>query len=239
MKISNLKYIDELLATLSFIGIAISLYLAFLYSVEEVVMGPVQKILYFHVGSAIATYTALFLVFISSICYLSFKDQRLIYLQVSSAKVAFLFSSIVLVTGMIWGHSSWNTWWRWEPRLVSVLVLWLILGAYLYLESNIKFTTEKAKSSILSTLGIISSLQVPIVIFSIKLLDRTQQLHPEVVAKQGLKDSSYVLALVSSNISIMIFSLWLVRIFYLLEKNENLLKIYKKDLFIQSYNTNI
>lgn len=171
----------------------------------EQIMGIVQKIMYLHVGAAVATYTMLGIAFISSVCFLSSKNFRFYYALDASTLVSFLFCSIVLLTGMIWGHSSWNTWWRWEPRLTSVLILWILLFAVRYLQFARYALQEKAMY--MSIVGILSSIQVPIVMFSIKLLKRTEQLHPEVVAKRGLEDSGYVTALITSNISIILLSL--------------------------------
>src|SRR5690606_1916510 len=111
-------------------------------------------------------------------------------LAAGSAEIAFVLCSIVLATGMIWGHSAWNTWWRWEPRLVSFLVLWFILFSYVVFRSASSGMHERASYS--AVIGILAALNVPIVIFSIKLLDHSEQLHPEVVADQGLGDARYV-----------------------------------------------
>jgi heme exporter protein C len=113
---------------------------------------------------------------------------------------------------MIWGHSSWNTWWRWEPRLTSVLILWLLLFALRYC-NRISFQSEE-KETFMSILGVISAVQAPIIIYSIKLLNRTEQLHPEIVAKQGLKDHGYVLAMIYNNFSLLLLAIWLCRLTY-------------------------
>ncbi len=71
-------------------------------------------------------------------------------------------------------------------------------------------TEEERRFS--AVLGIIAAVNVPIVIFSIKLLDNTQQLHPEVVAKQGLRDISFVYTLVSANVFLIVAAFWFMMV---------------------------
>ncbi|HMO16644.1 MAG TPA: cytochrome c biogenesis protein CcsA [Oligoflexia bacterium] len=217
------KLVDLALPFLCLFFIPYALYHALILAPGEKVMGEVQRILYFHVGSAIASYVMLGVLFVSSVCYLVFRDMTFNALSQASASVSLLFSSIVLATGMLWGYSSWNTWWNWEPRLVSVLVLWVFLIMYSYIQ-GIKFTSgDQGKAVISSVIGILCAIQVPIVIFSIKLLDRTQQLHPEVVATQGLTEAGYKIALLFGNIAMILLSLWICRICY--RRNMLLIKI--------------
>jgi len=182
-------------------------------------MGAVQRILYFHVGAASSTYLALGVLFVASVLYLvELNGEPSKYLDFpvlgrASALVGFVFASIVLVTGMIWGYSSWNTWWRWEPRLVSVLILWIFLLSYLYL-SVAEFKIKKQGDVASAVVGILSAIQMPIVIYSIKLLDKTEQLHPEVVGKMGLKDPRYVMAMVLSTIALLLLTAVLIRLRY-------------------------
>lgn len=158
-------------------------YLVFLVVPNEQIMGAVQRIFYFHVGSAVACYLSLAVVLVGSLTYLAMRSNRADVASQAGAEVGFVFATIVLVTGMIWGQAAWNTPFRWEPRLVSFLVLWMILLSMLLLRS---FATPSRVRSHASVLGIIGALSVPIVIYSIKLLPQTQQLHPVIVEKQGL-----------------------------------------------------
>ena len=188
-------------------GICLTNYLVFMVVPSEKVMGAVQRIFYFHVGSAMSAYGFIAMLFVASIFFLVSRKIHWDLLAQSAALIALLFCSIVLATGMIWGHSAWNTWWRWEPRLVSFLVLWLVLLSYQLLRS---FSVSNTKvRNFAAVLGIFAAVNVPIVIFSIKLLDQTQQLHPEVVANQGLKDSRFLFTLMVANLAVPLMGLWL------------------------------
>ncbi len=217
MKVEEIVSIDFLtksrttrrvLPLLSILGIFLSLYCIFTVVPNERVMGAAQRIFYFHVGSIMGAYLMIAVLFFSSLAYLGSRKDEWDALAAGAASIALLFCTVGLATGMIWGHSAWNVWWRWEPRLVSFFVLWLILFSYSMLRG---FSSGNAsQKNYAAVLGIISAVNVPIVIYSIKLLDHTQQLHPEVVEKQGLKDPSYWYTFALTNVSLLLFALWLL-----------------------------
>ncbi len=184
-----------------------ALVIVFLVVPNERVMGAVQRIFYFHVGSAMACYAMIVLLLIGSSFYLATRENAWDAIAEAGAFVAFVFASIVLLTGSIWGHSAWNTWWRWEPRLVSFLILWLLLFSYVLLR-QFSSGAERA-GAFAAVLGILIALNVPVVIFSIKLLSHAEQLHPEVVAQRGLRDWRFILGLVVSNVALIAAALWL------------------------------
>ncbi len=226
--------IDRVFLAVCFFMMLYSIYYVFNIAPDERVMGAVQRILYFHVGAATSTYLALGLLFIASVTFLvDESDQISKYVDLpalgkASSLVGFLFASIVLITGMIWGYSSWNTWWHWEPRLVSMLVLWIFLLSYLYLSVS-EFKSLKQRDVVTAVVGILCSIQVPIVIYSIKLLDRTQQHHPEVVGKMGLKDPRYTMALVLSMLTLLLLTSILVRLSYRIIKVKKLISLKKEE----------
>ena len=203
LKLFLLKSSKFELGLLSVVALAIlfSLELVFMVVPNERVMGAVQRIFYFHVGAAMACYAQIAILFMVSVMYLISKKILWDQIAVAAGEVAALFCTIVLFSGMIWGHSAWNTWWRWEPRLVSFLVLWLLLLSYVLTRAFLQ--SEEKLQNFASIVGILIAIQIPIVIFSIRLLTPQEQLHPEVVANQGLKDYRFVVALISANLSVI------------------------------------
>jgi heme exporter protein C len=174
---------------LVFLTVGLAQYLIFLVVPNEQVMGAVQRVFYFHVASALACYAAFGVVFIASVAYLVTLRHKADVLAVAAGEVGFVLCTIVLITGMIWGHSAWNTWFRWEePRLVTFLVLWLIFLSFTILRNF----GDPAKTAVHgSVLGILGALSVPLVYVSIKFLPQSARLHPEVVERGGLRDPSY------------------------------------------------
>ncbi len=162
----KLKYSLSLLGIVVFILVCISLRMIFFHAPTEKVMGPIQKIFYYHVPSAMATFFAFFIVFVTCIIYLITKNLLWDHIARSAAEVGVLFCTIVLITGPIWAKKAWGTWWTWEARLTTTLVLWIIYVAYLLIRGYAENREQAARYS--SVLGIAGFLDVPIIYFSVK-----------------------------------------------------------------------
>lgn len=205
------------LLTLFVVGLA--QYFVFMIVPNEQIMGAVQRVFYFHVATAFACYAAFFVVFVASVSYLTSRNKNHDIISVAAGEVGFVFCTIVLVTGMIWGHCAWNTWFRWEePRLVTFLVLWLIFLSFTVLRNF----GDPAKTAVHgSILGIIGAASVPLVYASIKLLPQSARLHPEVIERGGLKDPSYWQAFGISVIGMLLLCALLVWVRYRIGVAEN------------------
>jgi heme exporter protein C len=140
---------------------ALTLGMVFGYAPVEVQMGAVQKIFYYHVPSAIVCYVLLFLAALFSALYLWKEEAVYDTVAHAMAEVGWIFITIVLVTGPIWGRSAWGKWWVWEPRLTSFLVLWLMYSAYFLLRLFSAGETRTAK--IAAVVAIVAFFDVPIV----------------------------------------------------------------------------
>ncbi|MDZ7264453.1 MAG: cytochrome c biogenesis protein [candidate division KSB1 bacterium] len=172
------------LATLSLVLIFLSILAIFYYAPVEQTMGIVQKIFYFHVASAWTGFLAFGVVFVCSILFLARKKENIDVYAAGAAEIGVLFTSLVLVTGPLWAKPIWNTYWTWDPRLTTTMVLWLIYIGYLLLRKMIA-SPEKA-ARIAAVYGIIGFVDVPIVYFSIRLW---RTLHPGHVMLMGGQNS--------------------------------------------------
>lgn len=202
-------------AAIVFISLALLLltnYMMFFYVPNERIMGPVQRIFYLHVGSAMAAYLAMLVIFASSLSYLATKKPLLDAITEAAAEVGLLFCSIVMVTGMIWGNAAWNTPFRLEPRLVSSLILWMIFVAFVVLRSfsDRSQLSDRRIANNCAVLGIIGAVMVPVVIYSVHILPQVAQLHPVVVENRGLKDPRFGHALGVATIALCLFSVTLI-----------------------------
>lgn len=184
-----------------------SLWLVFMYVPNEKVMGAVQRIFYFHVGSAFASYVSVFVLLAGGVGYLATRAKKFDATLIGASEVGFLFCSMTLASGMIWGNSAWNTPFRWEPRLVSFLLLWCIFLSLLLLR---RFGDPIRVPQHSAALAIVAALMVPIVVYSVKLLPQFAQLHPQVVAERGLKDPRFTTAMLWSSCSLVALSLVLI-----------------------------
>ena len=158
----------KLLMCLTFVGMIASLYAAFIYAPTEAVMGPIQRIFYFHMGSVWVATIAFIIVFISSIQYLRKESRFWDVLALSSAEIGVLFITLTLITGSIWAKPVWGTWWTWDPQLTTTFILWILYIVYLILRSSAGSDTKKAKYA--AVFGIIAFLDLPLVYASARLM---------------------------------------------------------------------
>jgi heme exporter protein C len=207
---------------LTFGVVAFAQYLIFMVVPSERIMGAVQRVFYFHVASALACYAAFGVVFVASLLFLATRKRSADLLSIAAGEVGFVLCTIVLATGMIWGHSAWNTWFRWEePRLVTFLVLWLIFLSFTVLR-NFGDTAKSATHG--AILGIIGAASVPLVYLSIKLLPQSARLHPEVIEHGGLRAPSYWWAFGISVFGMLALCAVLVWLRYTLGRAEELVR---------------
>jgi len=143
-------------------------------------MGAVQRIFYIHVPSAWVSMVAFGVVFVASILVLVKRSEKADRFAAAAASIGLLFTSVVLVTGMMWGHAEWGVYWTWDPRLTSYLVLWLMYLAYIAVRAYVPDPARKARFS--AVVAIIAFLDVPIVYMS-AVWFRT--LHPHIFTSHG------------------------------------------------------
>lgn len=174
------KYGEYVLGGAVAIGMMVSIWAAFLYAPSDVVQGDVQRIMYFHVPMAWLAYLSFFVVFAASIMYLLRRDERWDWIARGSAEIGVVFTTLVLISGSIWGKAFWGTWWDGEPRLTTTLVLWFIYVAYLLLRFYSGRTEGGARGA--AVLGIIGFVDVPIVHFAVTWW---RGLHPDGYVLQG------------------------------------------------------
>ncbi len=158
----------------------VNLYNIFVYVPTESSMGIVQRIFYFHAPSAITAFVAFTVTFVYSILFLA--KQRLWPDRVAycAAEVGVLLTTVVLTTGPIWARPVWNTWWSWDPRLTTTLVLWFIYAGYLMLRN---FTGEEQRGArFAAVFAIVGFVDVPIVYMANRLW---RTLHPQPVILGG------------------------------------------------------
>ncbi len=219
----------NILAWATFIAVSVSIYMIFMWVPNEKVQGPVSKIIYFHISSAWLAFFAFFLVMVCSVAYLKTRDLKWDVIAYSSAEIGVLFTTIVLVTGPIWGRASWNAWWTWDHRLTTTLILWFIYIAYLMIRSS--FSEEEKKARFSAVFGIIGFIDVPIVWMSIRWW---RTIHPTVVSSGGFAMDPRMVATLL--VSLLAFTLLF---FYLLQKGIFILNIKNQTQIIKQKITEI
>lgn len=162
----RMKLVDRILYIALVPAVFAALYFTFLWSPVERQMGVSQKIFYFHLGYAWVAFLAFFVVgFYSVLTLIKPTKDRYICAGVSG-EIGVLFTTIALISGMIWGRTAWNTWWSWDPRLTTTLILWFIYIAFIFIRKMEGPWEKIARLS--SVFGIIGCLNVPIVFMAIR-----------------------------------------------------------------------
>lgn len=134
----------------------------------EARQGAAQKIFYIHAPAAWVAFLAFGLVAIAGGVFLWLRDQRLDRFAESSAEVGVVFTTVVLITGPLWGRPVWGTYWAWwDVRLISTLFLWFIYVAYIVLRGAIESPELRARYS--AVLGILGALLIPFIHLSVYL----------------------------------------------------------------------
>ncbi len=150
----------------------------------EAVQGPAQKIFYVHAPAAWVAFLAFGLVAISSGLYLWLRDPRLDLIAESSAEVGVVFTTVVLITGPLWGKPIWGTYWTWDARLTLTLLLWFIYVSYIVLRGAVEDRALRARYS--AVLGILGALLIPLIHLSVYLF---RTLHPMPIVMKASRPS--------------------------------------------------
>lgn len=166
-----------LLDILSLILVPAALVLILFFTPVEAVMGPVQKVFYFHVSAAWAGMLSFILAAAAGIGYLVNRRQWWDWLSLSSIEVGLIFGLIAILSGMIWAQPIWNTWWVWDPRLTTTAIMELIYLAYFILRGGLE--TPEARARLGAVYAIVGVITVPLTFFSIRLF---RTIHPVVIA---------------------------------------------------------
>jgi heme exporter protein C len=150
----------------------------FLYAPTDALQGPVQRIFYLHVSSAIAAYGCFAVVLVGGVIYLFNGSIAADRFARAGAVVGVVFTTVTLVMGMLWAKPIWNTFWTWDARLTSTLVLWIIYAGYLLVRRMAEPGRQAARFA--AVVGIFGFIDVPVVHFSVTWW-RTQHPGPIVV----------------------------------------------------------
>jgi len=153
--------IDLVLGPLTGLVMLLAIFMVFVYVPSDRVQGIIQRIFYFHVPLALMTFAAFGLVAVASALFLWRGSRTWDRLAHSSAEVGMLFCTLVLVTGPIWARPVWGTWWTWDARLTTTLILWLIYAAYLMMRSVSGPGDQGARYA--AVLGIVGAVDIPII----------------------------------------------------------------------------
>ena len=158
------------------IWMAVIIAAAFLYTeAASGFPGETSRILFFHVPQAWVATLAFLLSMIASAVYLAKRRVTADDLALSAAELGFLFCVLATVTGSIFAKATWGSFWNWDPRETSIVILLMIYGAYFALRSAVPDPEKKRVFA--GVYAILAFITVPFLVFVVPRI--TASLHPE------------------------------------------------------------
>jgi len=182
------------------------------------------RIMYVHVPSAWVSLGIFSTIAFLSIGNFIFKNKNFSLIAKSLAPSGLVFNIIALVTGAIWGKPTWGTFWAWDARITSMLILALFYGMYIL---SWKIFEDKLQvTKITSIIAIIGLVNVPIIKFSVEWWTTLHQPSSIKILSDSAIHSSMILPLFLMTAAFVLFSL----LIFLMKYNTELIKIKNKGL---------
>ncbi len=185
----------------------VALWLNFIGTPDAKQLLSSERIFYFHMGSATAAGFAFLLAFVASMAYLRTRRRRWDAIAAAATEVGVVMTTMVLVSGILWGKVAWGVWWTWDPRLTATVVMWVMFVAYLLLR---EWTDNpERRASYAAVLNIVAFFIVPLNYVGVRWLNT---IHPFVITEKGiaLPGMMQVAMFVSMGAFTYLFIAWMV-----------------------------
>ena len=206
------------------IVLSIGLTEALILSPEDYKQSDAVRIMYVHVPAAWISLGIFTSITFLSISGFIFKTKNFFLISKSLAPSGFVFNIIALVTGAIWGKPTWGTWWAWDARITSMLILALFYAMYLISWRIYKNDEKVFKiSTVITILGIVN---VPIIKYSVDWWNTLHQPASINILSKSSIHSSMLFPLLIMTASFALFSL----LIFLMKYNTELIKVKNKGL---------
>lgn len=185
INIKNFNYLYKSLIPIFSISIIFLLFFglksALITSPIDYQQGNSVRIMYIHVPAAWMSLIIYSFIFVLSICYFVWKNTFFFLVSRNIAPVGALFTLIALITGSIWGKPIWNTWWVWDARLTSVLILFFLYLGYIMITKS--FAHDQRGQKISAIIAIVGFINIPIIKFSVDFWSTLHQ--PASILRSG------------------------------------------------------
>lgn len=205
MSISN--YFMPIVFVAAIIFVFIGLYMGLVIAKTDIQQGENYRIVYIHVPAAWASILLYLILTISSALYLIVKHPLSTIVAHASSKIGALFTFITLVTGSLWGYPTWGTFWVWDARLTSVLILLFIYLTHLIVITNKEYSDRANK--IAAILAVIGFINIPIIKYSVDWWTTLHQGASVTQFKSSI-DTTILYPMFIIFISFMLFSIYII-----------------------------
>ncbi len=143
-------------------------------------MGHAQRIVYVHVPVAWLGLLGFLVMAGSGVAYLARRDLRWDHWFQAAGELGWLCTGLTLVTGSLWAHEAWGTWWEWDPRLTTAFILWAIYSGILMVRSGLEDPHRRARVG--AVLAVLGGLDVPLVVMATRWFRGLHPVAPEMDA---------------------------------------------------------
>ena len=219
-----IEKLTRFINSIFFVLLLVALSFALILSPPDYLQGDSVRIMYVHVPSAwigLASFTSIAFL---SIANFVFKIKNIKLITKSIAPIGLMFTCLAIVTGSLWGQPTWGTWWAWDARITSMLILAIF---YIGFIAAHKFIAEEERANrISSIIAIIGLLNVPIIKYSVKWWNTLHQ-----PASIKLTGSSTIHSSMLMPLMLMFFVLLLYcALIFLMKYKTEIIRIKKKNL---------
>ncbi len=204
--------------------LSVGLVEALVISPEDYKQSHAVRIMYVHVPAAWISLGIFSSITLLSICGFVFRNKNFFLISKSLAPSGFVFNIIALVTGSIWGKPTWGTWWAWDARITSMLILALFYAMYLIVWRI--YDKEEKVYKISTFITILGIINVPIIKYSVDWWNTLHQPSSINILSKSSIHSSMLYPLLIMTAAFALFSL----LIFLMKYNTELIKIKNKGL---------
>ena len=217
-----LSKVQKFINSIFFPILIVSLVFALILSPADHIQGDAMRIMYVHVPSAWLGLACFSAITVLSISAFIFKIKNFFYINKSLAPIGLFFTFLAIVTGSLWGEPTWGTWWVWDARLTSMMVLMFFYIIYILCFKLIK--KEQLLLKIASLIAILGAINLPIIKYSV---DWWTTLHQPASIKFGVSNSihsSMMLPLLSMLLVLLLYG----ALIFLMKYKTEIIRIKKK-----------
>ncbi len=209
-QINIIEKANPFLIVSTIVAFTFGLYFSLLQSPPDYIQGDSMRIMYIHVPSAWFALMAYTILAGSSVLWFITRNPIFSIIARSIAQIGMIFTLISLVTGSIWGKPTWGVWWVWDARLTSMLLLFFLYLAYIFLWQSV--TNKDLASKISAALAIVGFVNIPIIKFSV---DWWNTLHQPATISKLSSPSIDISMMVPLFIMTLATFLFLVTVFFI------------------------
>ena len=220
----NTKNISFFLSIFTLVLFLVGVYWGLFIAPKDYLQGDSYRIIYVHVPAAWLSLQTYIFMAVTGFIALVWKVKIMEIASIQSAPIGAFFTIIALVTGMIWGKPTWGTYWVWDARLTSELILLFLYIGVIVLYAS--FSDKRQAVKITSLLAIIGLINIPIIHYSVEWWNTLHQPASINILSGSSIHSSMLLPLIIMTAAFALFSL----LIFLMKYNTELIKLKNKGL---------